>query len=72
MILSDKFDSFMEFKKLARKGINFIINRFIELLGALVALFSIVLLVSLLSYSPEDPNFIFPENQEIKNLLGFK
>ena len=72
MIQSDKFDSFMEFKKLARKGINFIINRFIELLGALVALFSIVLLVSLLSYSPEDPNFIFPENQEIKNLLGFK
>ena len=71
MIQSDKFDSFMEFKKLARKGINFIINRFIELLGALVALFSIVLLVSLLSYSPEDPNFIFPENQEIKNLLGF-
>ncbi len=72
MIQSDKFDSFMEFKKLARKGINFIINRFIELLGALITLFSIVLLVSLLSYSPEDPNFIFPENQEIKNLLGFK
>ena len=28
--------------------------------------------ISLLSYSPEDPNFIFPENTEIKNLLGFR
>ena len=33
---------------------------------------SILLLASLLSYSPEDPNFIFPENAEIKNLLGAK
>jgi S-DNA-T family DNA segregation ATPase FtsK/SpoIIIE len=72
MIQSYKFDSLMEFKKLAIKGINFIINRFIELFGALIMLFSILLLVSLFSYSPEDPNFIFPENQEIKNLIGFK
>ena len=72
MIQSDKFDSFMELKKIARKGVNFIIDRFIELIGALVALFSIILLISLLSYSPEDPNFIFPKNQEIKNLVGFK
>jgi len=33
---------------------------------------SILLLISLISYSPEDPNFIFPENAEIKNLLGIK
>ena len=25
----------------------------------------------LLTYSPEDPNFIFPENTKIKNILGF-
>ena len=29
------------------------------------------MLVSLASYSPDDPNFIFPDNTEIKNLLGF-
>ena len=29
-------------------------------------------MISLISYSPEDPNFIFPENAEIKNLLGAK
>ena len=31
-----------------------------------------VLLISLISYSPEDPNFVFPDNTEIKNLLGFQ
>ena len=30
------------------------------------------LVISLISYSPEDPNFIFPENAEIKNFLGAK
>ena len=28
--------------------------------------------LALISYSPEDPNFIFPENTKIKNLLGFQ
>jgi len=28
-------------------------------------------LVSLATFSPDDPNFIFPDNTEIKNLLGF-
>ena len=31
---------------------------------------SALLLVSLITYSPEDPNFIFTESVEIKNLLG--
>jgi S-DNA-T family DNA segregation ATPase FtsK/SpoIIIE len=26
----------------------------------------------LVTYSPDDPNFIFPENTQIKNLLGFQ
>ena len=30
------------------------------------------MLLALISYSPEDPNFIFPENTKIKNLLGFQ
>ena len=29
------------------------------------------LLLSLISYSPDDPNFIFPENTNINNLFGF-
>ena len=33
---------------------------------------SILLLTSLITYSPEDSNFIFPNNSEIKNLLGIK
>ena len=51
---------------------NFIKNRLIELLGALLVLFSIFLLASIISYSPSDPNFIYtPENTEIKNVGGF-
>ena len=62
----------MEIKKILENTSNFIIKRFIELLGLFVSIFSILLLISLLSYSPEDPNFIFPDNTEIKNILGFR
>ena len=62
----------MEIKKIANNSLNFIIKRFIELFGLVVLLISILLLISLISYSPEDPNFIFPENKEIQNILGFK
>ena len=62
----------MEIKKLANNSLTFIIKRFIELFGLSILLFSIFLVISLISYSPEDPNFIFPENTEIQNILGFK
>ena len=61
----------MEIKKLANNVLNFSINRFIEIIGASVVIIGILLLVSLISFSPDDPNFIFPENTKIKNLLGF-
>ena len=51
---------------------NFIIKRLAELAGIALVIASILLFLSLVSYSPEDPNFIFPENQEIKNFLGFR
>ena len=53
--------------------INSIIkNRLIELLGISLILVSIFLLLSIVSYSPSDPNFIYtPENTEIKNIGGF-
>ena len=62
----------MEFKKLANNTINFVINRVIEILGLSILIIGVLLLISLASFSPNDPNFIFPDNTEIKNLLGFR
>ena len=61
----------MEFKKLANTSINFGINRIIEIIGIALVVIGLLLLISLASFSPDDPNFIFPDNTEIKNLLGF-
>ena len=60
----------MEIKKILENTSNFLIKRFIEVLGLLISILSILLLIALLSYSPEDPNFIFPDNTEINNILG--
>jgi len=62
----------MEIKTLANNFLSFIIRRFIELLGIIISIMGLLLLIALLSYSPEDPNFIFPDNTKIENLLGFK
>ncbi|OCW79284.1 cell division protein [Pelagibacteraceae bacterium GOM-A2] len=51
---------------------DFIIRRLAELIGIFLVISSILLFISLISYSPDDPNFIFPENQNVKNVLGFK
>ena len=62
----------MEIKKLANKALNFGLNRIIEIFGIIIAIFGFLLLISLISFSPDDPNFIFPENTQIKNFLGFR
>ena len=62
----------MEIKKILENTSNFLVRRFIEVLGLLILILSVLLLISLVSYSPEDPNFIFPDNTKIKNLLGFR
>ncbi len=62
----------MIFKNYINKIGDFIIRRLAELVGIFLVIISILLFISLISYSPEDPNFIFPGNQEIKNLLGFR
>ena len=73
MIQSGIFDSSaMDIKNIANSIVNFVIKRLIEISGILISILGVLLLISLFSYSPEDPNFIFPENTEIKNLLGFK
>ena len=60
----------MIFKNYINKIGDFIIKRVAELVGIFLVVASILLFISLISYSPEDPNFIFPENQNIKNFLG--
>ncbi len=61
----------MEIKKILNNTLNFSINRLIEIIGIAITIIGLLLLISLLSYSPEDPNFIFPKNTNIKNILGF-
>tara|TARA_Y100000590_G_scaffold83455_1_gene93010 strand:+ start:10789 stop:12876 length:2088 start_codon:yes stop_codon:yes gene_type:complete len=60
----------MNIKIFLDKTANFAFNRLAELIGLLLVILSVLLIISFLSYSPEDPNFIFPENTEVKNLLG--
>ncbi|MDC3174205.1 DNA translocase FtsK [Candidatus Pelagibacter sp.] len=72
MIQSDKIDSYMDIKKIANLLLNFAIRRIAEIFGLLIFLSGALLLIALITYSPEDPNFIFPDNTDIKNLLGFQ
>ena len=62
----------MNIKNFIDNTTKFVLKRLSELVGLILLGLSILLLISLISYSPEDPNFIFPENAEIKNLLGTK
>ena len=62
----------MNIKVIFEKVTNFTLKRISELVGIILLSLSIILLTSLATYSPEDPNFIFPDNLEIKNLLGIR
>ena len=62
----------MNIKKTASLLLNFAIKRLAEILGIVIFLSGLALLASLVTFSPDDPNFIFPENTQIKNLLGFQ
>ena len=62
----------MEIKKIAKNSFNFVIYRLIEIAGILVSIAGILIFLALFTYSADDPNFIFPDNTEIKNLLGFQ
>jgi hypothetical protein len=61
----------MNINKIINNFLVFIAKRLIEFFGLIVSIFGILLFLALVSYSPEDPNFIFPENTKIKNFLGF-
>jgi len=62
----------MNIKDLTKKSLDFTIKRLTEIIGIFLICTSILFFLSLLSYSPEDPNFIFTENTEINNILGFR
>ena len=68
--MTNRGSNFMNIKTLLDKFTKFVLNRFAELTGLFFLMISALLLVSLITYSPEDPNFIFTESVEIKNLLG--
>ncbi len=73
MIQSDIFDSFvMNIKKISNLTLLFLAKRLAEIFGVFILVSGLLLFISLISYSPEDPNFIFPQNTEIKNLLGLR
>jgi len=62
----------MNIKKIANDTLRFTINRIIEIVGISISLIGVLFFLALISYSPSDPNFIFPENTEIQNILGFQ
>ena len=61
----------MEIKKLANNTLIFGLNRFIEIFGLCIVVTGIFFLISLASFSPNDPNFIFPDSTKIKNIFGY-
>ncbi len=73
MIQSYKIDFLkMDIKSFGKKTLDFTIKRIAEIIGIFLIIISILLFLALFSYSPQDPNFIFTENVDTKNLLGFR
>jgi len=62
----------MNIRKTANLLLNFAIKKLAEIFGVLISLAGGLLFLSLITYSPNDPNFIFPENTKIENLMGFQ
>ena len=56
----------MDIKKTANLFVNFTIRRLAEIFGLVIFGTGILIMISLLTYSPEDPNFIFPTKQKLK------
>ena len=61
----------MDIKKTANLLFNFAIKRLAEIFGVSISMVGVMLFLALITYSPNDPNFIFPDNTKIQNLMGF-
>ena len=66
----------MNIKKTANLLLDFTVKRLAEIFGLIIFVSGVLLLLSLTSYSPEDPNFIFPQNKacwfDKLSFFGFK
>ena len=62
----------MELTNFLSKTKGFLAKRVAEFFGLILMLIGILLFISILSYSPNDPNFLVNENNTIKNLLGIR
>ena len=63
----------MNINNIANKTLDFTVKRIAELTGILLVVLSILLFISLVSYYPKDPNFIFSgPTEKIRNTLGFR
>ena len=58
----------MDIRKTANLLINFIIRRLAEIFGVMVFASGILIIIALLTYTPDDPNFIFPITIQLKYL----
>tara|TARA_Y100000590_G_scaffold222701_1_gene252031 strand:+ start:7024 stop:9108 length:2085 start_codon:yes stop_codon:yes gene_type:complete len=62
----------MIFANFLTKTKEFLIRRIAELFGLIVVFFALSILISLASYSPNDPNFIINQSKDVQNLLGYR
>jgi S-DNA-T family DNA segregation ATPase FtsK/SpoIIIE len=62
----------MNIKKTANLLLNFAIKRLAEIFGILISFTGVMLFLALITYSPNDPNFIFSQNAKIENMMGFQ
>ena len=63
----------MNINNIANKTLDFTVKRIAELTGILLVVLSILLFISLVSYYPKDPNFIFSDpTEKIRNIFGFR
>ncbi len=62
----------MNIKNYLSKISDFLIKKLIEIVGLILAILSIVIFLSLITYSPDDPNFIYSGNDSINNIFGFR
>ena len=62
----------MKIRNFYTKTKEFLIRKVAELLGLIIVLFGFFILISIFTYSPEDPNFILNNEAEVQNLLGLR
>ena len=62
----------MNIKPLIQNISNFLFDRLVQLIGIILTFLSIFVFLALFTYSAEDPNFVFSNNNEIINIFGFQ